>query len=42
MTSEERAEMGSQGKSYFLKYFETESQARHLAETLSAMGKGTP
>ena len=42
MTSEERAEMGSHGKSYFLEYFETESQARHLAETLSAMGKGTP
>lgn len=40
MSSEERAEMGRQGQSYFLEYFETESQARHLAETLSAMGKG--
>ena len=40
MPSDERDTLGRQGKSYFLEYFETESQARHLAETLSAMGKG--
>ncbi|KYP11457.1 MAG: glycosyltransferase WbuB [Limnobacter sp. CACIAM 66H1] len=40
MPSDERDTLGRQGKLYFLEYFETESQARHLAETLSAMGKG--
>lgn len=40
MPSDERDTLGRQGKSYFLEYFEIESQARHLAETLSAMGKG--
>lgn len=40
MPSDERDTLGRQGKSYFLEYFETERQARHLAETLSAMGKG--
>lgn len=40
MPSDERDTLGRQGKSYFLEHFETESQARHLAETLSAMGKG--
>jgi len=39
MSGEERSEMGRQGKSYFLEYFETESQARQLAETLGAMRK---
>lgn len=35
-----RLEMGRHGKAYFLAYFETESQAKHLVETLSAMGAG--
>lgn len=37
-----RFEMGQQGKAYFLEHFETESQARHLVDTLSAMRKNTP
>lgn len=41
MPDEDRAEMGQQGKAYFLEHFETESQARHLAEILSAMGART-
>lgn len=40
ISGEERAEMGRQGKQYFLEHFETESQVRHLVETLRSMGKG--
>lgn len=40
MSAEERAQMGLRGNAYFLENFETESQARHLVDTLSLMGKG--
>jgi len=38
MPSEERAKMGQHGRAYFLEHFETESQARQLADTLGTMG----
>lgn len=41
MPDAQRIEMGWRGKAYFLEHFETESQARHLADTLSAMRAGT-
>jgi glycosyltransferase involved in cell wall biosynthesis len=40
MSAKQRDEMGKHARVYFLEHFETDSQATHLAETLSAMGAG--